>query len=60
VLPAAIRYEDGPFGRGRLFSRVVLTFGNVRVLERGVKYGRAELEAISQSVMAWIHEKIVC
>ena len=59
ILPAALRYEGGPFGRGRLFSRAFLTFGEVVYLEQGRKYERSELEELSASIMSWIHKKII-
>ena len=58
ILPVALRYEGGPFGRGRLFSRAVLTYGETVALDPGRAYGRGELDAIASSVMSWIHSKL--
>lgn len=54
ILPVALRYEDGPFGRGRLFSRAVLTFGENVAMDRNRKYGRDELKELAASIMSWI------
>ena len=58
VLPVAIRYEDGPFGRGKLFSKATLIFGDAVHFGRGQKHGRDELIDASRSIESWIREKI--
>ena len=60
ILPVAIRYEGGPFGRGRLFSRAVMSFGQAIPLDCNHRYARDELDGISASVASWIHKKIIC
>ena len=60
ILPVALRYEGGPFGRGRLFSRAVMSFGQAIPTEAGRVYARRELDGISVSVASWIRKKIVC
>lgn len=60
ILPVAIRYEGGPFGRGKLFSRTVLYFGQLVKLDRGRGYSRAELDEVAETVTSWVHKKIVC
>jgi len=59
ILPVALRYEDGPFGRGRLFSKAVVSFGKPVTLEKGRRYSRDELDALADSIMTWIHNNIV-
>ena len=60
LLPVAIRYEDGPFGRGKMFSKTTLVFGKAVPFERGKKYGRGELIGVASSIELWIREKIIC
>jgi 1-acyl-sn-glycerol-3-phosphate acyltransferase len=59
ILPVALRYEGGPFGRGRIFSRSVLFFGDLIQFEKGRKYEREELDKLAESIMSWINNKIV-
>jgi 1-acyl-sn-glycerol-3-phosphate acyltransferase len=59
ILPVALRYENGPFGRGRLFSRAVVSFGEIIPFEKGRKYDRGEIEELATSIMSWINEKII-
>ena len=58
ILPVAIRYENGPFGRGKLFSKVVMYLGRLVTLDGNYKYSRDELDEISANIMKWTHEKI--
>ena len=58
ILPVALRYESGPFGRGRLFSRTVMSFGEVVRFDQERKYERVELDALAESIMSWINGKI--
>ena len=58
ILPVALRYENGPLGRGRLFSKVIVFFGETIQLEEGRKYNRNELDALADSIMTWIKDKI--
>ena len=58
ILPVAIRYESGPFGRGRLFSRAVMSFGEIIRFDKGRKYKREELDALVDTIMSWIRGKI--
>ncbi|MCL2059598.1 MAG: 1-acyl-sn-glycerol-3-phosphate acyltransferase [Oscillospiraceae bacterium] len=58
VLPVALRYEGGPFGRGKMFSRTIMTIGEPVLFEKGRKYSREELDALAESIMSWINEKI--
>ena len=60
LLPVAIRYEGGPLGRGKVFSKAVLTFGKTIQFERGRKYDRHELNGVATTIETWIREKIVC
>ena len=59
ILPVAIRYEGGPFGRGRLFSRAVMSFGEVVRFDQNRKYEREEIDKMVASIMSWIREKII-
>ena len=58
ILPVALDYKEGPFGRGRLFSRTVVSFGELIHLEKGRKYDRGEIEELAASIMSWINNKI--
>ena len=58
ILPVALRYEDGPFGRGKMFSRVVISYGKAVEVDRDHKYSRSEIDDITVSVSAWINENI--
>ena len=58
ILPVAMRYDGGPFGRGRLFSRSVLYFGEAITLDKGRKYNRGELDEVAASVTSWIHSRL--
>jgi len=58
ILPVAVSYGGGPFGRGRLFSRAVLSFGEAVRLEQGHKYSRDELDGHAASIMSWIYGRI--
>ncbi|MDR3120740.1 MAG: 1-acyl-sn-glycerol-3-phosphate acyltransferase [Clostridiales bacterium] len=60
LLPVSIRYGGGPFGPGKLFSRITLTFGEPVSFSPDRKYSREELDGIAESVMSEIYEKIIC
>ena len=59
ILPVALRYEGGPFGRGRLFSSAVMSFGEIIKLDPDRKYRREELDTLAESIMSWIQGKII-
>ena len=59
ILPVALRYEGGPFGRGRLFSRAIVSFGVPIEFSDNRKYDRNELNELADSIMSWIKDKII-
>jgi len=58
VLPVAIRYGNGPFGRGRLFCRVAMIFGEPVTFDAERKYERRELDEFAAKITQWINEVI--
>jgi 1-acyl-sn-glycerol-3-phosphate acyltransferase len=55
LIPISIRYEDGPFGVGRIFSRVTLRFGKGIVLDYDKKYDQQALREIADDIMRRIY-----
>jgi len=58
ILPVAVSYAGGPFGRGRLFSRTAISFGEAVSLGQGRKYSREELDGHAATIMAWVYSRI--
>jgi len=58
LLPVAVKYEGGPFGRGRLFCKITLSYGKPVRMNRDKQYARGELDGIAASANAWINARL--
>jgi 1-acyl-sn-glycerol-3-phosphate acyltransferase len=60
IIPVSVRYESGPFGRGRLFCGVALSFGTPVNIDGTKQITREKQDEIATEVMNSIYKKIIC
>ena len=58
IIPVTVSYENGPFGRGRVFSRIRVIVGESILLDFNKKYPGRELTVISNNIMNQIYNEM--
>ena len=58
IIPIAVSFEEGPFGRGKAFSRIRIVVGESISLDYDKKYRGQEMTRISIDIMNKIYQEV--